>query len=289
MDFDKLHSIWNIFLDAGLVSLQQVLLMSGIFIVFGLLLYVFALGTQIAYLAILDYKWLLYTTGWIGTPIHELSHALMCIPFLHRIDEIKLFIPNSEDGTLGYVSHAYNHRSLWAQVGNFFIALGPVIGGSAILFLMIKYMLPTGNEVLSIITLDNATEQGWHQIWESLKQMVKMMPSVVATLFAVENLICWKFWVFLYVGICISAHMCLSLADLKGAWHGIYVMFVTFLVVNFLSKQYEFISSDWIWNICVLPQKLIGIFMLSTIVSAMNCVLTILILSIIRFIRNRKG
>ena len=74
----------------------------------------------------------------IGTPIHEAGHAFMCLLFGHKINKIQLYQP-SPSGSLGYVSHSYNKKNLWQNIGNFFIGLGPIFSGliviSAILFI----------------------------------------------------------------------------------------------------------------------------------------------------------
>ena len=66
------------------------------------------------------------STAAIGTPIHELSHAAACLVFGHKINKIKLFTLN-RNSSLGYVSHSYNPRSIYHQIGGFFIAIAPFI------------------------------------------------------------------------------------------------------------------------------------------------------------------
>ncbi|MDZ4957447.1 hypothetical protein GNF51_17080, partial [Clostridium perfringens] len=41
-------------------------------------------------------------TNFIGTTIHELSHYIMCIIFLHKVDKVKLFsFKLNDSGVLG--------------------------------------------------------------------------------------------------------------------------------------------------------------------------------------------
>ena len=76
-------------------------------------------------------------TGWLGTPIHELSHVALCILFRHRIDEVALFEPDEKSGRLGYVRHSYRSKSWFEELGNPFIAIAPLIGGSLVLLVLV--------------------------------------------------------------------------------------------------------------------------------------------------------
>ena len=83
--------------------LMQFVFTVGIIVLFGLII---AMLNKIFYRNLAGFGMLpCYLTGFIGTPIHELSHALFCIIFGHRIHEIKLFQIGG-DGTLGYVNHS---------------------------------------------------------------------------------------------------------------------------------------------------------------------------------------
>ena len=81
-------------------------------------------------------------TGWIGVPVHELSHLVTAVVFRHRIVGWSLFDPDPTTGTLGYVRHAHTRPSLYQLAGNFFIGVAPLLGGAAVLALLLVWMVP---------------------------------------------------------------------------------------------------------------------------------------------------
>jgi hypothetical protein len=81
-------------------------------------------------------------TGWIGVPVHELSHLVTAVVFRHRIVGWSLFDPDPTTGTLGYVRHAHTRPSLYQLAGNFFIGVAPLGGGAVVLALLLLWMTP---------------------------------------------------------------------------------------------------------------------------------------------------
>ena len=283
-----LFAFWPFVGKVLMTTLFQLLSIFGVFIVFGLILYLLACYTRRLYVNILGEKSDIYFTGWIGTPVHELGHALFCIPFLHRISEIKLYQPNSDDGTLGYVNHAYNPRNPWAQIGNFFIAMGPILFGSLIIYLMVRFLLPDNESLLKALhgsTANFTTLSGFAAL------MVNVLHSsvdMICSLFTAAHLHQWQFWVFLYLAICVSAHMELSPPDLKGLGMGFLAILIILLITNIILILLN-VDAMVIGTVVGRWTSLTtGIFTLAVAISAMTCLVSFIILNIISLIINRR-
>ncbi len=135
-----------------------------------------------------------------GVVVHELSHAFFCVLFGHTITDMQLFEPE-EDGTLGYVSHEYNPRNLYHQLGNFFIGTGPIWGGTLLLWL------------LSFLLLPAPVKSGDQTLWQQF--------AAYLTIFFTANFWCsWQGWLWIYLAFTITQHITLSGADLEGALTG---------------------------------------------------------------------
>lgn len=284
-------------------TVSQLVWLLGLLFIFGLILYIFARFTRITYVKSAGQKLDIIFTGWIGTPVHELGHAIFCIIFRHKIVEMKLYRPNAEDGTLGYVNHAYNPRSTYQKIGNFFIGVGPIIFGALMLYAAFYYLVPNMDSIFSNIeshsqALVNSVRGQYNGILASLWGTTK---ATLTNLFNANNFSDYKFWIFLYLAICISSHMQLSPPDIKGAAGGLISLVLLFFFFNLIVLGLEAtgVSShlgSW-WSYIKLESYASGInkwvgmfgalFVFATIISGINFVATYIILTIYNLIRRR--
>ena len=215
MDYsDKLfallyHTFW--------ACLDQILWLWGpLFLIGFVLSWVARLRSQ-ALANSLGNKTELFLTGWIGTPVHEMGHAIFCVLFRHKITEAKFLSP-MEDGTLGYVKHEYNPKSSFQKTGNFFIGLGPMLFGTALIYAILGLLLP---DFLPV---------------ELNGSITKMSFAFFKNFASFDNLFNWRFWLFVYLTFGISSRMTLSHEDLKGAANGFFTLLCIIFLVNFIAN-----------------------------------------------------
>lgn len=177
---------------------------------------------------------ILLVSGAVGTPVHELSHAAMCLLFGHRIEEINLYQPRSDDGTLGYVNHSFNPKNLYHQIGNFFIGIAPILCGSGVLFLLMLLMAPNAYDrvCLSFEAIPNMSTS--LASWDTYRGFFGLMWSVVTSVFHYTNMDSAWWWIFIVLAIMISSHMELSTADIRGGLIGLGFLAGLILVVDLI-------------------------------------------------------
>ena len=207
--------------------LIQIISTVGVIAVFGLIIALLRRG--FCALAPKNGSRILLFTGIVGTPIHELSHALMCLVFGHKITEIKLYEPNSMDGTLGHVSHSYNRKNIYHQIGNFFIGTAPVIFGGAVILLLMWLLAPESFDTVTgeVEALSLAGTAG-----VSVSEVLSYVGGAIAALFSAENLSSWQGWLFILLAVMISSHMEMSGADIKNSSTGLAFIAILMLPVD---------------------------------------------------------
>lgn len=169
-----------------------------------------------------------YISAVIGTPIHELSHAIMCIPFGHKINQIKFFSPDNK-GTLGFVTHSYNNRNMWHVIGNFFIGIAPLLGGSICLYLLCHFLLPSGNGVLDLLL----NETHFIKSASPQTELFNLLISLIKTVATDAQSKPFQTFIWAYLCGSVALHLTPSKPDLKGAlWGGI--LFATIIIGTFI-------------------------------------------------------
>jgi len=177
--------------------------------------------------------WYLGLFGWLGTIVHELGHAACCVIFWHKIDEMQLFHPDPETGTLGYVKHSYNRTNLYQLAGNFFIGIGPILLGTAVIFLLAYWLLDlnflsAGSSFIST----SAQLDSWEALKELLQNLWNSSSQLLVDIFSWQHLSGWQLYLFIYLVFAIGSSITLSPPDIKAALGGFGVIVLLIFVLN---------------------------------------------------------
>jgi len=236
----------NFFLNIIKISTMELFYLTGIIIVVGFSLGMLEKMTNTNMQKSFGYKGIL-ATAIIGTPIHEIGHAIMCIVFFHKINRIKLLKIHSKDGTLGYVEHSYNKGNVYQRIGNFFIGIGPILSGTFVLLLSLYFLLPN-----AFMSFNNNLKQDltYNIINLNLIKYVFLNSlSLVKFIFSIKNLTSVNFWIFAIIAFSVSSHIALSKADINGALDGFIMLYVLLISFNILSEYFSINTFDYILKI----------------------------------------
>lgn len=226
----------------------------GVFIVCGLAAFL----AERLFVRLVGSTKFIYVSSVIGTPIHELGHAVMCVLFGHRITEMKLLLPPGHpSGTLGYVAHGYNPRNLWARLGNLFIGLGPIFSGLGVMILMLFLCFPAQWE--AYVAASSALTLGESTVGEIVGGVFSLLLSLPAAFGGTW----WLALIGVAVILSVSQHVTLSGADIKGSLSALPVYLPIILAVALVTMlfgvQDAILSGLWTANLWLLSLFAIAI------------------------------
>jgi len=207
-------------------SFKLLLILLAPFVAFAVVIHWFEYLTQRRMSERLGWKSVLWT-GWLGTPVHELSHVFMCRVFGHRIDDVALFEPDRDSGRLGYVKHSFEAGNWFQEMGNLFIGIAPLMGGSAVLAILLWLFYPEAAANAAESTRLTGGDSSLLQVWDSVV-------AVVTEIVTLSNLATVRFWTFVYLVLCVGSHMAPSRCDYQGASRGVIWVAGILLVSVFL-------------------------------------------------------
>jgi hypothetical protein len=172
-------------------------------------------------------RWI--AAGWLATALHEAGHAVFAMLFGHRVNRVKWFDFDAEDGTLGKVEHDYDPTSLYQRVGRLFIGVGPVLLGALVLGVAARLLLGVSASSRHAPAAD------------AVATMRELETQLRAAAYAVGHLASalrpgrWQSWVFLYVAWVAGSAMRLSASDVRSFAAGAWTLVWLLLLANALT------------------------------------------------------
>ncbi|MBI2989652.1 MAG: hypothetical protein HYY51_00480 [Candidatus Magasanikbacteria bacterium] len=272
-----MQSLYLFFFALSKILITQIIGVLGVFFAFGFLLSKIQSLTQSLYLRSIGWKGILWT-AWIGTPIHEGGHYLLAKLFRHHIESVHLFEPDKESGGLGQVNHSFNPKSGYQRIGNFFIGAAPLIVGSGVLALLLKFLVPNGLEVLTALKVSAF----------SISNIIQSLNDVISILFNPSNFSSWQFWLFVYLSFCVCSHLAPSSEDQKGMWKGFAWLVLLLALVNGVFLLFKTDITAYILSVNQYLGFFVSIFLYALFISVIHFLAAYVLLYPLSVLRRRR-
>jgi hypothetical protein len=269
------------------VTFIQVLILLGPGLILTLILHFETAYIQGCALETIGRAWYLGLFGWLGTVVHEFGHVLFCLVFGHKITNIKLFHPDAKTGTLGYVKHSYNQHNIYQLAGNFFIGVGPILLGTAVIFLTAYLLL--GINAFSFGSSFNSTAlqiNSWEFLGGLMQNLGYSVSSLLAAIFSWPHLTSWQLYVFLYLVFAVGTSITLSPPDIKAALGGLLIILALLFILNLAAVW----AGSFISNLVVMISSYYVLFYaVILLILLINLVVALFVfLPLSQFLRNRS-
>ncbi len=224
-------------------------------------------------------------TAWLGTPVHELGHALSALLFGMRIKDLRLFQPDSTTGNLGYVNYAYNPDNILHQVGRFFVGIAPLFSGVVVLYATLYFLFPGSDIMFDALARSSRTMMNDTGILVSVQAFGAGIWIILVHIFNPANLLSWQFYLFFYIGLCVAAHIAPSKTDMESVWTGLGVILGFFLIANLVTQLFGYNLTPVLFSARGFLAPMISLFVFAIVISTVNLLMTWLVLGIVARIR----
>jgi hypothetical protein len=162
-----------------------------------------------------------WTTGWLGVPVHELSHAAACLLTGRRIHAIRLFAPDPANNTMGSVVWEPGTGPI-AWLAALIVGVAPLAGGTVALYGLLR--LGAQSAVVPIPSDAALAATSVAQWWQVLVDLAGVATTASLAGWHAGGTTRAATVLFWYLAACIAAHLTPSSADMRGTWRGLLVV-----------------------------------------------------------------
>ena len=215
--------------------------------------------------SLLRWKKLWLIPASIGTPIHELSHAITAIVLGHRVHRVQLFSPQP-DGGLGYVEHTHRFGGVVGMITTTLISLAPIAGGLGMVYVITLLLYPSAIEP----SFSEANLSFWGVIASSIEHSKTLWSEPWGT----------EEWIWLLLVTSIIAFMAPSPADYRNALPGLAISAASLVLVAGIFREVEYVLMGYALSAATALTPILAVVASALIISiaillAANAVLTL--------------